>query len=76
MQVEVARKSLDINNIQLILTDDDSATGGGSTPKFLQSSIEAAKAVGIPAMVVTVGGEVVKSLPLPDTGAEIVEVAR
>jgi len=76
LQVEVARKSLEINNIQLILTDDDAATGGGSTPKFLQSSIEAAKAVGIPAMVVTVGGEVVKSLPLPDTGAEIVEVAR
>jgi hypothetical protein len=56
--------------------EDDSTNGPGNVPAQYKAAYEAAKKEGLPVVVVTAGGKVVRSVKAPKTEQEILEAAK
>jgi hypothetical protein len=56
--------------------EDDSTNGGNNVPSQYKTAYEAAKKAGLPAVVVTAGDVVLKTIKAPKTESEIVEAAK
>lgn len=72
-QVHNARFELEAKGYEVRVVDADVVTGTGTVPLPLKPAIEAARAQGLPALVITNGEKVLKKIALPATAEEIVK---
>jgi hypothetical protein len=73
------QKGLDTLNRQNIVAtaiDDDTTDGTGETPAQYKISLPAAKAAGLPTLVVMAGDKVVRTVKNPTTEADVVEAVQ
>lgn len=73
LQVHNARFALEVKGYECRVVDADVVTGLGTIPAHMRAAIEAARAQGLPALVVTSGEKVLRKMALPATDAEIVK---
>lgn len=56
--------------------DDDVTTGLGDQPDHVQEAITAARENGLPALVLTGGGKVIRAMDLPGSMEKILEIVK
>jgi len=62
--------------ITATLFEDDSTNGPGQVPAQYKAAYDAAKKAGLPAVVVTAGDAVLKTIKAPKSESEILEAAK
>ena len=67
-----ARDRIEAAGIEYRITDKDVETGDGQTPAELKPAIDAAKAVGLPSLVIQAGETVQRVVPFPQDADAIV----
>ena len=74
--VVAAVREIANSGIDVYMGDDDVVTGDGDVPERLAKAIEAARANGMPALVLLANGEVRQAMDLPESKEAILEAVK